>query len=220
MALKNAIKIDASAPQSGARVISPAGCQQRQASSPGTFNPQSCKSHVIEMPLTADAAIRAWRPLAARLASEFVKKYSRPDYFDDLESEGLEAIAAALRSYDPSHNCSWVGWAELRIRWAMSKWIDKELHPRRQYPIVAVELDPEQESQGPAVDDLVDSQILNEEIQAAISELSNRQQKIVELVYSRGMTVVEAAGQIGVGRTTASGELKSAIRQIRCALKF
>lgn len=222
MASKNGTTKDNASPalSGAARVTSPAGCQERRLALTGTSNPQSGKSNAIPLPLTTDAAVRVYKPMAAGLAAQMAANIDRPDLRDDLESVGLEALWEAHKSYDPGRGCSWAGWAKLRIEWAMLHWIDKELHTRRKHQATVVGLDENQEDVAPRADDLMVSRTQNEEIQRAVQCLTARQQTIVQLVYEKGLTVTGAANGMGLGRTTVSNDLSTALRSIREALQI
>jgi RNA polymerase sigma factor (sigma-70 family) len=143
----------------------------------------------------------------------------RPDLKDDLISIGEEALWRAWQSYDPQR-AKWPTYAENRVWWAMKHWIEKELHTRRKHPVIEIELDEEVEGKVPGAEDLMIMQLEGEEIQRAVQCLTERQQKILELVYTRGLSVTGVAKGMGLGRTTVSNELNSALRQIRKTLKF
>ena len=196
--------------------------QQLQAAPPAVLPSQERSSNekVIEMPLTAEAAVRLWRSMADELSMKVAEKHNRADLRNDLESVGIEALWHAWASYDRERKCSWVGWATHRVTWAMNHWLDKEIHPRRKNQVVMVELDPGVEDGTPWVDDLVDKIIQREEIHAAVQDLSSRQQQIIEIVYSDGMTVTAAGDELRVSRTTASTELRTALASIRARLKI
>ena len=198
---------------------------------PGTFRPLG--SNVIQMPSTAEAAVRLWWPLAARLAVQYATQYFRPDIREDLEQEGMIAIASAWESYEAGHECSWVGWATHRIKWAQLRWIDRELHPRRLHAVVMVQINDENVQRWVVADEieniehLIDMQIQSAEVRRAVECLAERQQNIVRMTFGMGaaetendgMTTRAVGATLGVSASTVSSELRSAIHAIRRQLQ-
>ena len=184
--------------------------------------------YLLGEPVTAEITIRKWRPLAAEMAAKYADQYCRQDMREDLEQEGMIAIAAAHESYDSSRGCSWAGWVTHRIRWAMLRYLEHELHLRRRGgPIVMVGLDQAQahwwndEDRIEDIENLIDVQIRTAEVHQAAERLSERQQKIVQMTFQgdEGMTVRDIGAALEVSIGTVSQELGSAIRILRSQLK-
>ncbi|HEU4570684.1 MAG TPA: sigma-70 family RNA polymerase sigma factor [Gemmatimonadales bacterium] len=153
------------------------------------------------------ALVEHWAPAVRRVTRAAL---GDPDEADDAAQDAFLSAWANIRSYDPSRPFGpWI------LRIASNRALDRG---RRRKVRAADPLPEDRASAGPLPDQVTESAILRERLDAALAQLPPRQRVAVTMFDAEGYSHGEIAEVLGIPEGTVRSDVFHARRALRVAL--